>query len=214
MYARGGLAVVLAFASLALWSCSDDEPEPEVSGAPGVVTTATPYAVLPPATIVAVQPPPTVPPTPTPRPATVTPTPERVTHRVVAGENPSSIGARYGVSPNEILRVNNLTNASGLQIGQVLVIPVVATPAPTATPTPTATPQSTPAPTATPTPAPTSTATPPPGSQVYVVQSGDTALGIAFEFDITMAQLAAANNTTEAGLRTLQIGQRLIIPPP
>ena len=210
MYARGGLAVVLAAASLALWSCSDEKVEPDTNGAPGVVTTATPYAALPPATIVAVQAPPTVPPTPTPRPATTTPTPERVTYRVVAGDNPSSIGARFGVSPNEILRVNNLTNASGLQIGQVLVIPVTATPAPTATPTATPTPQSTPAPTAT----PTSTATPSPGSQVYVVQSGDTALGIAFQFDITMAQLAAANNTTEAGLRTLQIGQRLIIPPP
>jgi LysM repeat protein len=210
MYARSGLAVVLAVASLALWSCSDDETDPEAIGAPGVVTSATPYAVLPPATIVAVQAPPTAPPTPTPRPATTTPTPERVTYRVVAGDNPSSIGARFGVSANEILRVNNLTSGTGLQIGQVLVIPVVATPVPTATPTPTATPQSTPAPTVT----PTSTATPPPGSQVYVVQSGDTALGIAFQFDITMAQLAAANNTTEAGLRTIQIGQRLIIPPP
>jgi LysM repeat protein len=206
--------VVLAVASLTLWSCSDDAADPDVSGATGVVTTATPYAVLPAATIVAVQAPPTVPPTPTPRPATTTPTPERVTYRVVAGDNPSSIGARFGVSPNELLRVNNLTNASGLQIGQVLVIPVVATPAATATPTPSATPQSTPVPTVTPSATPTSTATPPPGSQVYMVQSGDTALGIAFQFDVTMAQLAAANNTTEAGLRTIQIGQRLIIPTP
>jgi len=46
-----------------------------------------------------------------------------------------------------------------------------------------------------------------------VVQAGDTAIDIAARFGITVAQLAAANNTTQAALGSLQIGQRLTIPP-
>lgn len=202
MLLRGGLAVVLGAASLLLWSCSDEDLDPTKGAAPGVVTTATPYAVLPPATIVAVVPPPTAPPTATPRPtATPTPAPARVTYRLAAGDNPSSVAARFGISTAELLRANNITNPSSLQIGQELVIPG-ATPTPAAG-TPTATPSSA----ATP-------AAPPAGSEVYVVKSGDTAIDIASAFGITVAQLAAANNTTETALRSLQIGQRLTIPAP
>jgi len=65
-------------------------------------------------------------------------------------------------------------------------------------------PTDTPAPTATPTP----TATP----QVYVIQPGDTLLDIALRFGIELADLRAAN--ADSDLSLLQIGQRLIIPPP
>jgi LysM repeat protein len=46
------------------------------------------------------------------------------------------------------------------------------------------------------------------------VKAGDTAIEIAASFGVTVARLAAANGTTEAGLRNLQIGQRLTIPTP
>ena len=50
------------------------------------------------------------------------------------------------------------------------------------------------------------------GSQTYVVQAGDTAYGIALQFDITLEELAAANGTTVDGLTGLFVGDELIIP--
>ncbi|MSP21702.1 MAG: LysM peptidoglycan-binding domain-containing protein [Dehalococcoidia bacterium] len=213
MRLRGGFAIILGVMSLTLWSCRDENGAS--TSAPGVVASATPYAVLPAATIVAVVPPPPPPPAPTPRP---TPTPERVTYKVAAGDIPGSIAAKFDISTSELLRANNITNSSGLQIGQELIIPGVtptpggapaatATPKSTATAAPTATPKS--AATATPTSTPTTT---PGGTQVYIVVAGDTAIDIASKFGITVAQLAAANSTTEAALRNLQIGQRLTMP--
>ncbi|MGQ9907513.1 MAG: LysM peptidoglycan-binding domain-containing protein [Candidatus Flexifilum sp.] len=62
--------------------------------------------------------------------------------------------------------------------------------------------------TAAPTPEPTPTPTP----QIYIVQPGDTLLDIALRYGIELADLRAAN--AESDLSLLQIGQRLIIPPP
>ena len=130
-----------------------------------------------------------------------------------------STAPRESPAVQPLLRVNNITNPSSLQIGQELIIPgALPTPTPAGgTPTATATPKSTatatPTATATATPKSTATATgTPTGTQVYVVVAGDTAIDIASTFGITVAQLAAANNTTEAALRNLQIGQRLTIP--
>jgi LysM repeat protein len=202
MRVRGALAMILGATVLALWSCADEDLD--TAGSKGrVVQTATPYAVLPAATIVSVAAPPTPPPTATPRP---TATPERVTYKVAAGDTPGSIATKFDISTSELLRANNITNPSGLQIGQELIIPGVA---PTPTPAPGATATATPKSTATATPATTAT---PAGTQVYIVKSGDTAIDIATTFGITVGQLAAANNTTEAALRNLQIGQRLTIP--
>ncbi|MGE3858046.1 MAG: LysM peptidoglycan-binding domain-containing protein [Dehalococcoidia bacterium] len=70
--------------------------------------------------------------------------------------------------------------------------------------TPTATPTiATVVATATPTPEPVMT---------YLVKSGDTGLAIAIRFDVTLADLAAANNMTEKDLDVLHIGQQLRIP--
>jgi LysM repeat protein len=44
------------------------------------------------------------------------------------------------------------------------------------------------------------------------VKSGDTASAIAADLGITVRDLAAANNLTEADLRNLRIGQELRIP--
>lgn len=79
----------------------------------------------------------------------------------------------------------------------------------TATPTITPRPTSTPRP-ATPTaiPTPTMTATP----TIYTIQSGDTLLSIAIQFDRSTELIQEANGIVDP--RFLQIGQELIIPPP
>lgn len=79
------------------------------------------------------------------------------------------------------------------------------TPSATATAPATATPrQATPRATATPTPTPTPV--------IYTVQSGDTLLKIAIQFDRSLETLQEANGIVDP--RFLQIGQQIIIPPP
>ena len=78
---------------------------------------------------------------------------------------------------------------------------IIATPTPRATSTPRiATPINTPTPTITPTPV------------IYTIEPGDTLLSIAIQFDRTTEALQEANGIPDP--RYLQIGQRLIIPPP
>lgn len=84
---------------------------------------------------------------------------------------------------------------------------------PTATPSATATPTSIPSSTAT--VAPTATESPAPAStlasaQSYVVQGGDTPYDIANRYGITVAELMAANPTTNP--RLMRVGQELKIP--
>ncbi len=89
---------------------------------------------------------------------------------------------------------------------RVLALTPSPSPTPTLTPTPTSTP--TPVPTPTPTPSPTPT----PAPIAYTVVSGDTLLGIAGNFGITLDQLLAANNwTTPPPLLPNMV---LVIPPP
>lgn len=82
------------------------------------------------------------------------------------------------------------------------------TPTVTLTATDTQTPTQTPTPTHT--PLPTETPTPQPPIE-YVVQSGDTLLAIALEYELTTEQLMAYN---ELGSDTIVEGQTLQIPPP
>jgi LysM repeat protein len=88
-----------------------------------------------------------------------------------------------------------------------------------ATPTSTATPTTRPMalvtlrPTATPapyTPAPTSTPTLTPTPIIYVIRKGDTPLGIANQFGVSLRDLQETNGITDP--RTLRVGQELIIP--
>jgi LysM repeat protein len=75
---------------------------------------------------------------------------------------------------------------------------------PTPSPSPAAIPTDTPAPTSTPAPSPTPI--------IYVIQAGDTLLGIALKFGVTVADLQQTNGIINP--QSLQIGQELIIPYP
>lgn len=65
-------------------------------------------------------------PTPTTAPAPTNQQPyvTYTTHKVVSGENPWTISLKYGIPMTELLRTNNLTQDSMLQIGQILKVPV------------------------------------------------------------------------------------------
>lgn len=67
-------------------------------------------------------------------------------------------------------------------------------------------------PTPTTPPQPTETPTPPPEPTFYVVQSGDTLIGIAEQFDVTLEALVIANGYTSADELPLIVGSQLQIP--
>ena len=120
-------------------------------------------------------------------------TPVPVYHVVRAGEYPLSIAQQYDISVDTLLSINQITDPTRLQIGQKLLVPVTTTPVPTATPTPRFSP--------TPTPEPV----------YYTVQSGDTLLAIANEYDTGVEAIMLANELDNP--HTLKIGQKLLIPP-
>ncbi len=93
--------------------------------------------------------------------------------------------------------------------GQVITVPTP-TPVPTIAvelPTVTPRPTSTPAPA---TPAPTPTPSPTPTPIIYTVQKGDTLIGIAKQFGISVEALQEANAILNPD--RLQVGQELVIP--
>jgi len=107
------------------------------------------------------------------------------TYTVQSGDSLWKIAQRFGVSVDDIIRANNLTNNT-LQIGQVLQIPTTSRTTPPSPPTPT-----------------------PPTTISYTVQRGDSLWEIANRYGITVDALKRANNLTS---NTLQIGQVLQIP--
>jgi LysM repeat protein len=115
---------------------------------------------------------------------TVTPTPR--THIIAAGENPSYIADLYGVTVDELVKVNNIDDVQTLQVGQELIIPASAFPD-----------------------AGNPTGSPPP-QIVYVVESGDTLLGIALSHGTTVDAITAANPDTSLDL--IFPGQSLVVP--
>ena len=84
------------------------------------------------------------------------------------------------------------------------------TPTITSTPTPTSTPTSTYTPTPTLTPLPTATPTPTPTPVIHIVQPGEVLLYIARHYAVTLRELLAANDITEA--HVLHPDDELIIP--
>ena len=125
-------------------------------------------------------------PTPTPNPLLV-PTPEvlEVTYTVISGDTPGGIASQFGISLDDLLGANDLTEDSVLQVGQTLTVPGVEPPlAPEVDPVT--------------------------GNTTYVVVSGDTLGGIASRFGISLDELLAASGLTADS--TLQVGQEIQVP--
>ena len=163
-----------------------------IAGAP--IPTATPFAVLPDPIIV------------TKTEATVVEQikDEPVGYIVIAGDTLSGIAERYNTTVEAIMELNGLTNPMLIFVGQELNIPepgslVSSSPSPD-----TESPSSE---------SPSSESSSGPELKIYVVQPGDTALAIAFQFDISLEELAVANGTTVESLNNIDIGDELVIPP-
>ena len=90
------------------------------------------------------------------------------THRIEAGDTVSSIAARYGLSLEEVLRVNNLQSSSLIFAGEELRLPGAGT---TAAPSPSA-------------------------AAVYTVKSGDTLSAVAAAHGVSLDAVLAANGLT------------------
>lgn len=106
-----------------------------------------------------------------------------VTYTVKSGDSLWKIANQYGVTVDELKRVNNLTSNT-LQIGDVLIIP-------TSTETPDL------------------DITPPSDELEYIVQSGDSLYSIAKRYGITARELQTYNNLPSS---LLSIGKVLLIP--
>ncbi len=96
-------------------------------------------------------------------------------YTVVSGDTLYNIANRYGISVDELKRVNNLTS-NLLTIGQKLQIPIDSTTS---------------------------------SNFVYTVKRGDTIYGIANSFNVTVDELRELNNLTS---NLLLVGQDLLIP--
>jgi LysM repeat protein len=100
-------------------------------------------------------------------------------------------------TPVELVVTPRPTSSSTPEaIEPTVVQPTVTSPVPTRTPQPTATP----------------TPPPPPAPITYTVQSGDTLLGIADSFNVSIEALALANGAASPAELSIIVGQELQIP--
>ena len=122
------------------------------------------------------------------------PASSEVTYLVEAGDTLSGIAERFETTVDAIMAQNELSDPTLIFVGQELTIPAGEVLAAAA-------------------PAPGEGATPgQSGLDTYEVQPGDTALAIAFQFDVTLEELAVANGTSIDALNNLQVGDTLVIP--
>lgn len=116
------------------------------------------------------------------------------TYTVQAGDTLSRLAVVYGVTVEEIMLANGLTDSDTLEIGQVLTIPEPGSTivAPTAA-------------------AGTATAAPSTTERVHIVQAGENLFRIGLQYGFTVQELADYNGI--ANPNTLEIGQEIRIPP-
>ncbi len=120
-----------------------------------------------------------------------------IEYTVQSGDWIWKIARQYGVDPQAIIDLNNMTAPSQLQPGMILKIPLSP---PTATPpAPTEVPEGTP-----------QTATPGPSGTVHVVQAGEWIWQIARTYGVDPQAIIDANNLTDPS--RISPGQELIIP--
>ncbi len=182
--------IVLCSALLLGAACTDSGDRPTPTTGPGSVPTAPPLASVPSPTIVTGSATPTGTGTPTTGTGAAGANAGEQSYTVVAGDVLTSIAVKFDVPSAQIRTLNNLTTDT-LQIGQKLRIP--AKTAASGTPPPSTSPGS---------------------ASTYTVKAGDTAFGIALQFDTTTEALERANSVQRGGLDNLQLGQVVKLPPP
>jgi LysM repeat protein len=185
-------ALCVAVIVLAL-ACGEENPK-GVGGTQGLtdprtVATATPWATPPPVVYVEGG----------EEGGTGPAIPAGGTYTVKAEDTLYDIAQRFGVSVDELMEANEITDPASLSIGQKLVIPGQES---GGAPEETATPEAE-AVTAT----PTTTV-----EGAYIVQEGDYPSSIAEKFGISADELMKANDITDP--TSLKVGQELIIPTP
>jgi LysM repeat protein len=177
-----GLVIILVIAGIVLIVGAVTEKGPFTPRTPTATGTATPPPTFTPL--------PTATETPIPSPTPLPP----VAYTVVGGDTCIKIALKFNVSYQSIIELNKLdANCAVLTIGQVIQVPQ---PTPTPTPLPTTTNSPILAPTA--------------ALITYTVHSGDTCLGIASVYHITVNDLMVANGLTDCN--NIQTDQVLIIP--
>ena len=200
----GAVIMLLAGAALVAGCGGDDDEEqpPEATAETTPIPTATPYASVPAPTIVA---------TATP-PATATETGDTVAgdeveYEVVAGDTLSAIAAQFDTTIDAIMERNDIADAALIFVGQKLIVQPGHAPESGDTAGSDTAEDGDDADNSG-----SETTTDESGARIYVVQAGDTAYGIALQFDVTLEELAAANGTTVDALGNLFEGEELIIP--
>jgi LysM repeat protein len=136
------------------------------------------------------------------------------TYTVVAGDTLRKIATKFQTSVEALEKANNITDASMIRTGQILVVGKAAA-APAAAPAnPTPSVVAKPVPqqpvVSAPKPATPVAKEPVDSGQTYVVAKGDNPYSIAKKFQVTQVALMKANNIDDP--RKLQIGQKLVIP--
>lgn len=111
------------------------------------------------------------------------PTGQGVTHVVQAGEGLVGIATQYGVTVDEIVAANNLVDPNTLRVGQELIIPGITERDAAAA-----------------------------QGQLHVVAAGESLLGIAVRYGVTVEEIMAVNELSDPN--ALFAGQELIIPSP
>ena len=131
-----------------------------------------------------------------------TPTPAPYTYEVQPGDSLTSIAIKFGISSITLIEVNGLQDPNALSVGDQLLIPGYVPPAAAGDAA---------ADTATAGGGETAPAAATTGDAfTHVVKSGETLSGIAQQYGISAASLAAANNIGVGDV--IRIGQELVIP--
>ncbi len=148
---------------------------------------------------VTLQPTPTLVATSEPQPPSITPQAQPnqvITHRVIAGQTPYTIAALYGITIDDLYRLNNLNDDSILQIGQELIISGVV-PLELGVELITD-------------PALLNLPGYPPVPKIHQVQAGDTIYGLAERYGLTAQELQLVNGFTDQ--TELHLGMTVYIP--
>ena len=129
-------------------------------------------------------------------------------YSVLPGDNLYRLSIAFNTTVDDFFAANQL-DSDALQIGQLLLLPGCepSEPAATAEPEIAATDEATASPTEAPTAVPT---LPPDGPRIHVVSAGQTLTSIALFYDVTVADILAANDMSDADRITA--GMELLIP--